>query len=314
MTGRQIAICDRAVAPDPKTGVAPEWVHLFPMGKMRGRDGRKFDLSDPDMVVAAFASNGADLPVDYEHQNDKPKSGPVRAAGWIKELRATANGLWGRVAWTATAAAMIGAKEYRYLSPSFLHLKDGTIVAVKGAGLVHNPNLHLTALAAQEDTMADPETTKPDGRAARIMRRLAEMLKLPVDTEDDDVFAALEKAFDAQPDPEKFVPIEAMAEALRDRNTQVATMAQSSATAKVEDAMRRGYISPAMKGWATSLCMQNADSFDAFLEKSGPRFAHLFEPSRLSAAHFSRSEPSPDTGLAATVCWQLGLAPGTLSS
>lgn len=115
-------------------------MHLFP-------EGRIFDLADPGALVLAFQSSGVDLAVDDEHRNDVPEAklhGPVPAAGWIKELKADAGGLWGRVEWTATAAEMIARKEYRYLSPSFLcHPKSRQIVRLKGAGLVHNPNLHL---------------------------------------------------------------------------------------------------------------------------------------------------------------------------
>jgi len=70
-------------------------------------------------LVAAFKAGGIDLPVDHEHQNDNPDArlnGPVPAAGRITQLRAGA-GLWGRVASTATAAEMIGNREYRFLSP-----------------------------------------------------------------------------------------------------------------------------------------------------------------------------------------------------
>ncbi len=101
-----LARCDRAFAPD---GGAPSWVHLFPEGRMTGRDGRIFDLADPGALVLAFQSSGVDLAVDDEHQNDVPEAklhGPVPAAGWIKELKADAGGLWGRVEWTATAAEM----------------------------------------------------------------------------------------------------------------------------------------------------------------------------------------------------------------
>ena len=169
-----LARCDRAFAPD---GGAPAWVHLFPEGKMTGRDGRIFDLADPGALVLAFQSSGVDLPIDYEHQNDVPEAklhGPVPAAGWIKELKADAGGLWGRVEWTATAAEMIARKEYRYLSPSFLcHPKSRQIVRLKGAGLVHNPNLHLKALASQETDMP-PDA--PD--AAQLMQSLVKMLGL----------------------------------------------------------------------------------------------------------------------------------------
>ena len=42
---------------------------------------------------------------------------------------------------------MIAAKEYRYISPSILFdPKTREIMRLQGAGLVHRPNLHLTAL------------------------------------------------------------------------------------------------------------------------------------------------------------------------
>jgi phage I-like protein len=97
MQGLVLATCDRALGP---SGTAPEWVHLLPDGKMTGRDGRSFDLADAAGLVLAFQSNGIDLPIDDEHQNDKPEarlSGPVPAAGWIKELRCSSRHLVDRV-------------------------------------------------------------------------------------------------------------------------------------------------------------------------------------------------------------------------
>lgn len=123
MPGLATAILDRALPAEPANKGAPEWVHLLPGGVMQGRDGRTYDLADPGGLILAFQANGIDLPVDYEHQNDKPEArlkGPVPAAGWIKELQSRADGIWGRVEWTATAAELIGTKAYRFLSPSIL--------------------------------------------------------------------------------------------------------------------------------------------------------------------------------------------------
>ncbi len=145
----------------------PDWVHLLPAGASTLRDGRKCIRSNPEAVIAQFDGDSGDLPVDYEHQADKPEGRPnglVPAAGWIKELAARADGLWGRVEWTATAARMIAAKEYRCLSPSFLIEKASTEVQkLCGAGLVHHPALELTALASQETAMkpATKPTTAP---------------------------------------------------------------------------------------------------------------------------------------------------------
>ncbi|WP_227272156.1 phage protease [Roseobacter weihaiensis] len=82
------------------------------------------------------------------------KSGP--GAGRIKELKAKPDGIWGHVEWTATARDLIDQKAYRYLSPVMMHrIGDTEVLHLKGAGLVHHPNLSLAALASQKDTMDD---------------------------------------------------------------------------------------------------------------------------------------------------------------
>jgi hypothetical protein len=81
--------------------------------------------------IADFQSRAIDLPIDFEHQNDRKsdlRTGPVPAAGWIKELKADAAGLWGRVEWTAQARELIASKAYRYLRPSFLYTKTGNAI------------------------------------------------------------------------------------------------------------------------------------------------------------------------------------------
>ncbi|WP_112308696.1 phage protease [Pseudogemmobacter bohemicus] len=136
--------------------LVPEWVHLSPSGPVAGRDGRSFDLPDPSGLILAFQASGIDLPVDYQHQNGKAEArlnGPVPAAGRIRELRADESGIRERVEWTATAYEMIGRKEHRTLSPSFLfHPKTRQIVRLKGAGLVQSPNLCLTGAGQRGKT------------------------------------------------------------------------------------------------------------------------------------------------------------------
>lgn len=140
---------------------------------MTDRDGRHFNLIHPQTLINAFTDGGVDLPIDYEHQNDKRpvQGGQVPAAGWIKELKADEAGLWGRVEWTTQASELINAKAYRYLSPSFMFEQVGkVIVRLKGAGVVHTPNLHLKALASREDDLSGD---------ARLLSRFAEAFNLP---------------------------------------------------------------------------------------------------------------------------------------
>lgn len=325
MAPAMLATCDRAL---PADGTPPEWVHLLPEGKITGRDGRRWDVADPGALVLAFAANGADLPIDFEHQNDNPEAkarGPIPAAGWIKDVRLKPGGVWGRVEWTAAAREMIAAKQYRYLSPTFyFEPKTGIVTRLKGAGLVHNPNLHLVALASQETHMDKPPMPPAKGEAGMtaFLQRLAAMLDLPEGADEDAIMAKLAAAMGqdkataaAQPDPARFVPVETVAAMLRDRNGERVALAEGQAVEKVNVAINQGYLPPALKDWALALARSDADSFDAFLAKTGPHMAKLFTevlPNRFPEKGFglARSKSAEEEA----VCAQLGLKPGSLST
>jgi len=216
---------------------------------------------------------------------------------------------------------MIGRREYRYLSPSFLfHPKTRRIARLKGAGLVHSPNLHLTALASEDQTTPGTEMTTRKAAGAELLQKLAVALGLPPDSDASEILAAIlgasgpdadtDKATAREtPDPARFVPIEAVQELMADRNTRMATMRESEARSSVELAVRNGHITPAMRGWATALCQQDPESFERFIAASPAPYAHLFRPAGLSHAQADGSPRivSPEE---ASVCAQLGLKPG----
>lgn len=280
-------------------GQAPDLVHLLPLGEIKGRDGRRFVLDNPGGVISASLSQGLDLVIDYEHQGDDPArrgSGPVPAAGWIRDLVLKADGIWGRVVWTERARNMIAGREYRYLSPVLTHRPGGEVVRLKGASLVHRPNLELTALSSQETTMTE------------ALARVTEALGLAPDAGIDAILAGIE-ALGGDPDPSKYVPIKAVNDLLAERNTRTATMSQREAEAKVTAAMDAGYLTPAMRDWAVALCHQDPDSFDAFMSSATPAYAHLFTETSLNAA----APRSPSRGpLALAIATQLGIAPEAL--
>lgn len=250
--------------------------------------------------------------MDYEHQNDKPEArmnGPVPAAGWIKELRADDTGLWGRVEWTATAAQVIGRKEYRFLSPSFLFdPQTREVKRLKGAGLVHKPNLYLTALASQDEAM--PEKTD----FAAFLAAIAGALGVSAQTPPDELLRLLQTRVGAEPDPAKYMPISAVQSMLEERREERRAVVSRHAEEKVERAFREGFLTTAMKPWALALCQSNEGAFDEFLTKTGPVFAQLLKPS-IASNH----PPSRDTEavhvpeLERAICEQLGLKPGSLS-
>ncbi|MDR3700600.1 MAG: phage protease [Candidatus Sulfopaludibacter sp.] len=74
-------------------------------------------------VVANFRKlDTGEIPIDYDHAIEFAAGNgeAVPAAGWIKSIEDAPDRegiLWGTVDWTPKAAAMIRAKEYKYLSP-----------------------------------------------------------------------------------------------------------------------------------------------------------------------------------------------------
>ena len=211
----------------------------------------------------------------------------------------------------SAAADLIKAKEYRFLSPSILHHpKTREIMRLKGAGLVHNPNLYLTALASQEAAM--PPASDPATATADLANGLARLLGLAPDATAEELLAKLKAALAAAPDPAKYMPVAAVQEMLRDRKAELSAQSEEPVTAKVERAEREHYIAPGMREWALSLCRSYEAAFDVFCEKSGPTFAYLFKPARDWSVPPETQKRQYESEMEATICEQLGLKPGAL--
>jgi phage I-like protein len=149
-----VALC--AAVDLPAEAAAPEWVHLLPAGELRTGDGRgPYRVVDAAEVIAgslqAFGDAGV---IDENHATDlaAPRGEAAPARGWIKELQARADGIWGRVEWTAAGRRLVQGRAYRGISPVIQHTKDGRVTAILRASLVNRPNLRgLTALHQEND-------------------------------------------------------------------------------------------------------------------------------------------------------------------
>lgn len=148
----------------PDTGQPPEWVHLLPAGQFRGADGRgPYRVDDAAAVIAAsvHTANGAPprLVIDESHATDHSlRTGAAAPArGWVTELQARADGIWGRVEWTRTGAELMTERAYRGISPVFIHDKaSGQVRQLLRAGLTNAPNLgQLATLHTQQDPSMD---------------------------------------------------------------------------------------------------------------------------------------------------------------
>lgn len=310
-------------------GSVPEWVKLFDYGTIRGRDGRGpyilRDLAHAQQVVANTTAyqQGADLPIDYEHQSQMTaKNGqPAPAAGWIKAVEARSDGIFARVDWTQPAATRIEAKEYRYISPTFAGdgpASTGNVVRIAGAGLTNLPNFTIPAIASQQteikamtpeellaqiraacglpaDAIAEavtthcqqlrvgvnavakllglPETTAPGQLATAAQAALATLataLKVTGDVDLPKLATAAQQigAAPAQIDLTKYVPMPvhlAVASQLTVLQGQTAT---TEADRAVDDAVKAGKVTPALKDWALAMASQDLTAFNDYVAKA----------------------------------------------
>ncbi|WP_431281652.1 phage protease [Humitalea sp. 24SJ18S-53] len=170
-----------AALPQPSAADAgaPMWLHLVPAGTTRGRDGRgPFVLTDPAAVIEASMAEGP-IVLDENHATDHGLANGMAAParGWIVELQARDDGIWGRVEWTASGQALIAERAYRGISPVISHTKDGGVVLrILRAALTNAPNLPLATLHSQEPTMD--------------LNALREALGLPATADDAAILAA----------------------------------------------------------------------------------------------------------------------------
>ena len=144
---------------DLPSGEVPDWVHLLPaaMGEVRTHDGRgPYRVVDPAAIVStslqADPRDAGGLIVDENHSSDlaAPQGGQSPARGHIVQMEVRADGIWGKVNWTAAGRALMSDRAYRGISPVIAYDDTGKVHAILRAGLVNYPNLRgLTALNSE---------------------------------------------------------------------------------------------------------------------------------------------------------------------
>lgn len=169
----------------PQGDGVPEWVHLLPAGSVRTVDGRgPYLVKSLQAIVGASLRQGGKLPIDECHAIDRaqPLGMSAPARGWIVELQAREDGVWGRVEWTPTGRQLMEEKAYVGISPAILHTQKGEVLQLLRASLTNTPNLQGLVSLHSENIVMDWRT------------KLIELLGL--DSEADD--AAIEAALTAK--------------------------------------------------------------------------------------------------------------------
>ena len=151
-------------------GGVPEIIPLMSVGRNDGRDGRTFFVSNAEEVIKAtdaFRGN-ADLLLDYNHQSEYARENgrPAPASGWMKNFVIQDGFICAVVEWTPRARELIKNKEFRFISPVFIH-KNGEVVRIVSAALTNSPNFELKALNQHSACL----TRKRRCRASPVCRK-----------------------------------------------------------------------------------------------------------------------------------------------
>lgn len=162
----------------------PSEIHLVPAGTFKGADGRgPYTVEDADALIRNSMAAGK-LAIDENHAIDlaAPMGQPAPARGWITDMHARADGIWGTVEWTPSGRALMAEKAYRGISPVIAHNKAGKILQVLRASLTNDPNLSgLKTLHSKS-----PEISMD------LMAQIRSMLQLDNDADDNAVIAAVQ--------------------------------------------------------------------------------------------------------------------------
>ncbi|MGL4206169.1 MAG: phage protease [Aeromonadaceae bacterium] len=178
-TALGLAVLDAALGPSEDG-----WYQLLPVGPFKARDGRPFDVPGGhwqlDRSIATTLINrakalGQDILIDYDHQTlHIEKTGKeAPAAGWFNgeeiEWR-EGQGLFIKPRWTDRAAAMVAAKEYRFLSAVFPYDAQGRPLELRMAAITNDPGVvGMQALAALS---ALPPKTNQSGQLATVTKEI----------------------------------------------------------------------------------------------------------------------------------------------
>lgn len=269
-------------------GEPSSWIQVFKLGHFSHPRG---DFTVDDQFLEDILANFDELkarnpqtdefiPIDYNHAS-LADGVQAKAAGWVTDLQIREDGLWAKVKWTAEAAAMIKANEFKFISPTF-SVDDTDEFGEK----IDGPCLHAAALTNMPFLRGMAPVSLNKGKETGMIEKLRKLFNLKAEATEDQVIEAitrdsstikkLKEAFDlGDKDPVEFFRtlkaehgeatgrIESLEKSVSSLELKDKTR---TAEGLVEGGMKAGKIVPAQKEWAVAYALKDAEGFKKFLE------------------------------------------------
>lgn len=264
--------------PPATDGKAPDWIHLVPGGTFKCRDGRgPFRLGDPQDVITHSMQDGRiHLPLDENHSTDRAATsgGSAPAVGWIDQLEARPDGIWGHVDWNQSGRTLMADRAYSGVSPAIGSTPDGVVTRIARASLTNLPNLDLTSLHNQETGMKLEDIAKALGLSATAtmdevmaaLKRargfisthtaLAELARADSDAPAEQIVSGLRV---------RVLSEDAHTQRIQSLETENADLRQKAADAFISAAAAKKVISDKLKPELVTLHMQNPKAADLWI-------------------------------------------------
>jgi phage I-like protein len=261
-------------------------------------------------IAAAKAKPGwPGLLVDREHFSyDNSKES--RAAGWVNDAQARADGLFGPIRFTNSGKADVEGGEYRFLSPVFdrksavpLGGNRFRVTRLLGLALTNVPNIRdIQALTNRAEAFHGHEATTETTTIHHMKERIAALLGLALSLGDDqlvaEVAALKNRAGEADVFKNKATGLESRVAALETENTALKGAKEALLNSAVDRTLEefKGAITEESKeAWKNNL-RANFDGTLALLKGIKPAAAAKSPVHQAGKAAAASAKSAPVTG------------------
>lgn len=253
----------------------PDTINILPFGNVRSQKG-DFVVDDESyrLIYNAFKERHIDIVIDYEHQTLKDTEAP--AGGWIKDILLGEEGILAKVEWTSKAKEYLKNKEYRYLSPVIMTRRsDRKAISLHSVALTNAPAIDgmkpiINSLNGGDSSKMPEDTVKTDDNAAAIsdlgnssnlaefMGKLKELLSLEQESSPADILKRIKEL------------LENSSNASKELNSLKYNLQKQDVEDVIENALKQGKISSAMRPIAEKMACKDLEVFKDFIANSAP--------------------------------------------